>query len=120
MPPAPQQAAVGILSDAEKGRLDRCRVGLFEGLFVFVPEWMSPARQRAKTYRDDMMRIIRRIIAERRAGAREGEPGDAVGVLLEAVDENGNPYSDEVCIGLSARLSSVSALAASLLPALWA
>lgn len=163
------QAAVGPLSDAERIRLHRLMVGLVEGFFVFVPDWLSPAKQRSAAFRRDIVAFLERIVsgacaragdglrsllaapsgalfaretprlsrlrrgpslggasvlrrrasdasagaslslsltAERRAGTREGDPGDAIGALLAAVDEDNKPYTDAVRREGAARLST--------------
>lgn len=64
----PVQTAVGLLSEAESGHLHRVLVGLVEGVFVALPEWMSPLRQRSSAFRKQAIKLLEGVVAG------EGEP----------------------------------------------
>lgn len=57
------QAAVGPLAETEIGSLNRLMIGLADGLLVFVPEWMSPTKQRASVFQKETMKFLERVVA---------------------------------------------------------
>jgi cytochrome P450 len=93
-------AAGALVSQDEGPEVDRARE-LFYGLFhAFDPatETWDEFRQRWAAYRAELEGLARRWIRERRSGG-EAAPGDVLGLIARARDEEGRELDEEQVIG---------------------
>ncbi|HEV8632839.1 MAG TPA: cytochrome P450 [Chloroflexota bacterium] len=93
-------AAGALVSQDEGPEVDRARE-LFYGMFhAFDPalETWEEFRRRWTAYRGELEGMARRWIRARRNGA-EGAPGDVLGLIARARDEDGRELDEEQVVG---------------------